>query len=93
MDSELIKSIRKLMDDAMIDLRKKIMGDWRHIKVHFQGEEYWLHDYNLSPLDHYDESGKLTINSFHDISYAVIEDGKIMRYGKQIGLESEMELV
>jgi len=65
-------------------------------KVKFEGEIYWLApsdfaEFNLSPLEHYSEDGELLANPFHDVSYAIIEDGgKIMRYGEQIGHISEL---
>jgi hypothetical protein len=68
-------------------------------KVRFKGEEYWLApsdfaEFNLSPLEHFNESGEMLANPFHDISYAVVENGgKIMRYGEQIGHISELEEV
>jgi hypothetical protein len=67
-------------------------------RVRFKDEEYWLadgrpwSDYNLSPLDHYDEDGNLLANPFVAISYAIVEDGdKIMRFGEQIGTLADLE--
>ena len=64
-----------------------------HRKVKFKGEEYWHHGWNISPLEHYSENGELLANPFSDISYAVVEDGKIMRFGKAIGDISDLEEV
>lgn len=65
-----------------------------HCRVRFNGEEYWLHDdYLLSPLDHFNEDGKLLANEFIDISYAVVEDGKIKRYQEVIGSLDELEIL
>jgi hypothetical protein len=66
-------------------------------KIKFKGEIYWLSesaftDGNISPLNHYDENGNLAV-SFDDISYAIIEGNKIMRFGECIGDVSEIEEV
>jgi hypothetical protein len=69
-----------------------------HKKVRFKGELYWLHEtrisgeYNLSPLEHYDEDGKLTLpNPFIDISYAVVEGDTIYRWHQKIGSITDLE--
>jgi hypothetical protein len=68
-----------------------------HKRVRFKGVEYWLHtsgvgsDYNLSPLDHYNEDGELLANPLIDLSYAVIQGEDIMRWGEVIGNVSELE--
>jgi hypothetical protein len=59
-------------------------------KIKFQDEIYWLAtsefcDYNISPLNHYDEQGNLTANSFNDISFAIVEGKEINRFGEKIG--------
>jgi len=68
-----------------------------HKKVRFKGEIYWLSHtdfgFNLSPLDHYDESGELLANPFRDISYAFVFNGKIMRFEKEIGTMADLEEV
>ena len=68
-----------------------------HKRVTFQDEIYWLHDTNgnglyvmLSPLDHYDEQGNLLVNPFTAISFAVIEDDRIMQFGSQIGTTKDL---
>jgi hypothetical protein len=65
-----------------------------HKKVRFQDKEYWLHEgalgFLLSPLDHYSESGELLANP-SDISYAILEsDGRLMRFGEQIGTDKDL---
>jgi hypothetical protein len=69
-----------------------------HKKVRFQGVEYWLHQsmvgddwFNLSPLHHYSEEGELIINPVSEVSYAIVNDGDILRYGEVIGKQSELE--
>lgn len=67
-----------------------------HKKVKFEGEIYWLHEledggYNLSPLEHYTDSGELDCNPLVDISYAVIEGDVIFRYRERIGVLSDLE--
>ena len=62
-----------------------------HKKVEFNGEQYWLHEDLLSPLDHFDSDGELLANPFSDISYAVIEDGKIKRYHQVIGTVDDLK--
>ncbi len=68
-----------------------------HKKVRFKGEEYWFHDSGrgagamLSPLDHYNEEGELLAHPFHDVSYGIILNGNVMRYGEVIGKEEELE--
>lgn len=66
-----------------------------HRKVTFNGETYWLHSafggYNLSPLNHYDDGGELLANPFSDISYAVIINNEIMRYGAVIGTIDDLK--
>jgi hypothetical protein len=64
-----------------------------HKKVRFKDETYWLHEvvsgmgFNLSPLDHYNDSGELLVNPFTSLSFAVIVRGSnvIERYGEVIG--------
>jgi hypothetical protein len=64
----------------------------QHRKVRFKGEEYWLHDDLLSPLDHYSEDGELLANPLRDLSFASItEDGEIMRYRSVIGTLDDIE--
>ena len=69
-----------------------------HKKVRFKGEEYWLHgkeferdNIYLSPLSHFDENGELLANPFRDVSFAVIEDNDIVRYGDKIGELKDLE--
>jgi len=70
-----------------------------HKKVRFKGEIYWYHTseiglgVNISPLDHYTDSGELLADPLYDISYAVINEGSedIMRYGEKIGTVSDLE--
>lgn len=64
-------------------------------KVRFRGREFWLRENTngtfLCPLSHFSESGDLLADAFEDVSYAVIEDGRILRYHQVIGHESELE--
>lgn len=62
-----------------------------HAKIKFKGEEYWLHDDLISPLDHYDEGGDLIADPFTDISYAVVEGNNILRFHQVIGTMDEIE--
>lgn len=71
-----------------------------HKKVEFKGEVYWLHqaplgtsEYNLSPLEHYTDDGKLIANPFIDVSYAIVVDGKILRHGQVIGTMADLKEV
>lgn len=69
-----------------------------HKKVRFKGEIYWLHEvgglgYNLSPLEHYDDLGELLANPLREISYAVVQNGDILRYGTVIGRMEDLEEV
>ena len=66
-----------------------------HKKVKFKDEIYWLHTtwygFNLSPLEHYSESGELLANGFSDTSYAIAKpDGSIYRHGKVIGTVKDL---
>jgi len=69
-----------------------------HKKVYFQNQIFWLHsthcgmyEYNLSPLNHYDENGILNLEVGLDgISYAIIQEGIIIRYGKKIGVFADL---
>ena len=66
-----------------------------HKKVEFKGEVYWLHatsfGFNLSPLDHYTDSGELIASEFHDVSYACIFGNEIVRLGQVIGTIDELK--
>lgn len=69
-----------------------------HKRVKFQGVEYWLHQsmvgddwFNLSPLEHYSQEGELIVDPVANISYAIVHEGDILRYGEVIGRESELE--
>jgi hypothetical protein len=68
-----------------------------HKKVMFKGKVYWLHKeddvlfhYNISPLEHYNNSGDLLV-SLLDVSYAVMFGEDIMRYGEVIGHKSDLK--
>jgi hypothetical protein len=67
-----------------------------HKRVTFNGEEYWLHQSGsgfpilLSPLDHYSEDGELLVNPFTAVSYAIIEEDFVKRYGEVIGKASDV---
>jgi len=67
-----------------------------HKKVKFNGEIYWLHgpyfgdSYNISPLDHYNENGELLANPSVDLSYAIMLNDEILRYGGVIGTASDL---
>jgi hypothetical protein len=38
----------------------------RHAKVTFRGDDYWLTDGVLAPLEHFDEAGELLANPFRE---------------------------
>jgi len=67
--------------------------------IKFKNELYWLHSseisgcYNISPLNHYDNNGKLTANALIDLSYAILWNGNVMQFGKIIGKESDLEYI
>lgn len=72
-----------------------------HKKVVFNNNVYWLHElediskvnghtHNISPLNHYDENGELTDYASGDISYAIIQDDRIMRFSNQIGMIDDL---
>ena len=67
-----------------------------HKRVIFKGQEFWFNDESslleatLSPLDHFDESGKL-LAPLGSISYAVIEGDKILRHHEVIGTIDDLE--
>lgn len=64
-----------------------------HVKITLNGEEYWLNEHHLiSPLDHFNELGDF-LADWGDISYAVIEGNKIMRYGRPIAAITDLEVV
>ena len=66
-----------------------------HRRVYFQNEVYWLHGrddefFNLSPLHHYTEDGKITMATLNEISYAIVVGDEIIRHNKIIGSKSEL---
>jgi hypothetical protein len=68
-----------------------------HKKVIFQDREYWYHETpygaNVSPLSHYDDSGKLLADP-HAESFAIVtSSGIIMRYGNMIGRIDDLKEV
>jgi len=63
-----------------------------HKKVRFQGQIYWRNGRQISPLDHFNESGELLADPLSDVSYAVVTDnGDIMRFCEIIGREEDLE--
>lgn len=68
-----------------------------HRKVKFNGGTYWLNGptemgcFNLSPLDHFSESGELLANPFTCVSYAIVVRGEVVRHGITIGYESDIK--
>lgn len=83
------------MPITFADLYKPIV----HAKVKFRGQIYWHHvtvTMNaLSPLDHYHEDGSINAETvgFTEVSYALITNGEIWRFGEVIGSVSELEPV
>lgn len=67
-----------------------------HKRVIFKGETYWLHlvesglFYNLSLLNHYNEEGQLLVDPFRAISYAIVINGQIKRFGEVIGYMGDL---
>lgn len=71
-----------------------------NVKVEFDGLMlWWITDDELegalAPLNHCDEEGEIadleTALFLHGDSYAhVFEDGRIMRYGRQIGTRNDL---
>lgn len=68
-----------------------------HKRVTFHDETYWLTDgyfsavKQLCPLDHYDEQGNLLADPFTDICFAIVTEGKVIRFEQEIGNESEIK--
>ena len=68
-----------------------------HRMVWLNGMRLWLHsdeddenDAMLSPLHHYSENGDLLVNPFTAVSYAIVEDGDIKRWGQTLGQVSDL---
>lgn len=62
-----------------------------HQRIKFKGEQYWLNDGLISPLDHFSEDGELLADPLNDISYAIVEGNKIKRFHGVIGTVDEIE--
>lgn len=70
------------------------------VKVRFQGTEYWLMcapdgDYGpLAYIEHCDDEGEIKLESALSESFAhCYPDGRIIRYGRQIGTRNDLERV
>lgn len=69
------------------------------IKVRFKGEEYWLLAGEISGralayMKHIDEDKNIKPEHVFSDSFAhLIDDGRIMRYGKQIGTQEDLEII
>lgn len=72
------------------------------VRVKFQGTEYWLlcdsdGDFGaLAPLDHCNEEGHVVdfeTAVFADSFAHLFPDGRLMRYGKQIGTREDLERI
>lgn len=65
-----------------------------HKKVQFHGVTYWRHTGtmgidNISPLNHYDYKGNLLVDE-SAISFAIVQNNNIMRYGDVIGTVDDL---
>jgi hypothetical protein len=67
------------------------------VKVNFQGRDLWFLEDNdgsgaLAPLDHCDGKGRIAgLDVVFEDSFAhVFEDGRILRYGKEIGRKKDL---